>query len=135
LALTSYQKATELAPTETTYWRLLANFCSENGIQVEEVGLPAAQNAAQFAPSDPFALDALGWAYLSSGRYANAEQILLSVIAGYPNFFPAHIHLAMTYLVQGNRAAAFNQLTYTRDADAGGLYATQAEAMLKQYFP
>ncbi len=135
LALTSYQKATELAPTETTYWRLLANFCSENGIQVEEVGLPAAQNAAQLAPSDPFALDALGWAYLSSGRYANAEQILLSVIAGYPNFFPAHIHLAMTYLVQGNRAAAFNQLTYIRDADAGGPYAEQAEAMLKQYFP
>jgi tetratricopeptide (TPR) repeat protein len=135
LALTSYQKATELAPTETIYWRLLANFCSENGVQVEDVGLPAAQNAAQLAPNDPFALDALGWSYLSSGRYANAEKILLGVIASDPNFFPAYIHLAMTYLAQGNRAAAFNQLTYVRDADAGGNYAALADEMLKQYFP
>lgn len=134
-ALTAYQKATELAPTDSIYWRLLAVFCAENGIHVEDVGLSAAQNAVQLAPNDPFALDALGWSYLSSGRYANAEQTLLGVIASYPNHFPAYIHLAMNHLAQGNRAAAFNQLTYLRDADAGGPYAAQAEAMLKQYFP
>ena len=134
-ALAAYQKAAELAPTDPTYWRLLANFCAENGVHVEDIGLPAAQNAAQLAPNDPFTLDALGWSYLSSGRYANAEQILLDVIARYPNYFPAYIHLAMTHLAQGNRAAAFNQLTYVRDADAGDLYSAQADAMLKQYFP
>lgn len=134
-ALNSYQKAVELAPTDPTYWRLLAVFCAENGVHVEDIGLPAAQNAAQLAPNDPFALDALGWAYLSSGRYANAEQTLLDVIADYPNHFPAHIHLAMTHLAQGNRAAAFNQLTFVRDADAGGNYAALADEMLKQYFP
>lgn len=134
-ALAAYQKAAELAPTDPTYWRLLANFCAENGVHVEDIGLPAAQNAAQLAPNDPFTLDALGWSYLSSGRYANAEQILLDVIARYPNHFPAYIHLAMTHLAQGNRAAAFNQLTYVRDADAGDLYSAQADAMLKQYFP
>jgi tetratricopeptide (TPR) repeat protein len=134
-ALTAYQKATELAPTEATYWRLLANFCAENGIHVEDIGLPAAQNAVQLAPDDPYALDALGWSYLSSGRYANAEQTLSRVIANSPNHFSAHIHLAMTHLAQGNRAAAFNQLTYVRDADAGGNYAALADEMLKQYFP
>ena len=134
-ALAAYQKAAELAPTDPTYWRLLANFCAENGVHVEDIGLPAAQNAAQLAPNDPFTLDALGWSYLSSGRYANAEQILLDVIARYPNHFPAYIHLAMTHLAQGNRAAAFNQLTYVRDADAGDLYSAQADAMLKEYFP
>jgi tetratricopeptide (TPR) repeat protein len=89
----------------------------------------------QLAPNDPIAMDALGWSYLSSGRYANAEQILLNVIANYPRYFPAYIHLAMTHLAQGNRAAAFNQLTYVRDVDAGGSYAALADEMLKQYFP
>ncbi|MBE0671919.1 MAG: tetratricopeptide repeat protein [Anaerolineales bacterium] len=134
-ALNRYQRAAELAPTDPTYWRLLAVFCAENRVNVEDIGLPAAQNAAQLAPNDPFALDALGWAYLSSGRYANAEQTLLDVIADYPNHFPAHIHLAMTHLAQGNRAAAFNQLTFVRDADSGGNYAALADEMLKRYFP
>ena len=134
-ALTAYQKATELAPTDSNYWRLLAVFCAENGIRLEDIGLPAAQNAVQLAPGDPFALDALGWAYLSSGRYANAEQVLLETISKYPAHFAAYIHLAMAHLAQGNRAAAFNQLTYVRDADAGGEYAVLAEEMLKKYFP
>jgi len=134
-ALTAYQKATELAPTDSIYWRLLANFCADNAVHVEDIGLPAAQTAVQLAPNDSFAWDALGWSFLSSGRYANAEKILMGVIDGDPNFFPAHLHLAMTYLAQGNRSAAFNQLTFVRDSDAGGPYAAQAEAMLKQYFP
>jgi tetratricopeptide (TPR) repeat protein len=134
-ALTAYQKATELAPTDSIYWRLLANFCAENGVHIEDVGLPAAQHAVQLAPDDPFALDALGLSYLSSGRYANAEQTLLNVIASYPNHFPAYIHLAMTHLAQGNRPAAFSQLIHVRDADAGGDYAALANEMLKQYFP
>ena len=134
-ALAAYQKATELSPTDANYWRLLANFCAENGINVEDIGLPAAQNAVRLTPDDPFALDALGWSYLSSGRYANAEKILLETIAAYPNHFPAYIHLAMTYLAQGNRPAAFNQLTYIRDADVGGKFAVLANELLKQYFP
>lgn len=134
-ALAAYQKATELSPTDANYWRLLANFCAENGINVEDIGLPAAQNAVRLTPDDPFALDALGWSYLSSGRYANAEKILLETIAAYPNHFPAYIHLAMTYLAQGNRPAAFNQLTYVRDADVGGKFAVLANELLKQYFP
>ncbi len=134
-ALTAYQKAAELAPTEPTYWRLLANFCAENGVHVEDVGLPAALNAVNLAPNDPLVLDVLGLSYLSSGRYANAEQTLLEVIAAYPNHYSAYIHLAMTHLAQGNRSAAFNQLTFVRDADAGGVYAVLADEMLKQYFP
>ncbi|MBI5825633.1 MAG: tetratricopeptide repeat protein [Chloroflexi bacterium] len=134
-ALPAYQKATELAPTDATYWRLLAVFCAENGVHVEDVGLPAAQNAVRLAPNDPLALDVLGLSYFSSGRYANAEQTLLGVISRYPNHFPAYIHLAMTHLAQGNRPAAFSQLIHVRDADAGGVYASLAEEMLKQYFP
>ncbi len=134
-ALAAYQHATELAPDEPTYWRLLAIFCAENGICVEEIGLPAAQKAAKLAPDDVPTLDALGWSYLSSGRYHTAEQALLDVINRDPNYLPAHLHLAMTYLAQGNRASAFNELVHVRDADPDGATGQIAAQLLQQYFP
>jgi tetratricopeptide (TPR) repeat protein len=134
-ALTAYQHATELAPNESTYWRLLAIFCAENGVRVEDVGLPAAQKAVTLAPDDPSTLDALGWSYLSSGRFANAEQTLLDVIDRFPDYLSARIHLAMTYLAQGSRAAAFDQLTFVRSADADGANGAFAKQLLEKYFP
>jgi tetratricopeptide (TPR) repeat protein len=133
-ALAAYQRAVELAPSEAVYWRLLAIFCSENNVQVEEVGLPAAQQALLLAPDDPSALDALGFAYLSTGRFANAEDTLLQAVEIAPEYFPAHIHLAMTYLAQGNQSAAFNSLTYVRDAEGAGVYAEVAQQLLDKYF-
>jgi tetratricopeptide (TPR) repeat protein len=134
-AFAAYQKATELAPHEPTYWRLLAVFCAGNGVHVEDAGLPAALKAVELSPNDPLALDALGFAYFSSGRFANAEQTLLQAIELAPEYFPAHIHLAMNHLAQGNRAAAFNELTYVRDADNGGSNGEFAKQLLAQYFP
>jgi tetratricopeptide (TPR) repeat protein len=134
-ALTAYQRATELAPDESTYWRLLAVFCAENGVHLDDVGLPAAEKAVQLAPDDPFALDALGSSYLSSGRYANAEKTLLDVVERFPDHLSAHIHLAMTYLAQGNRAAAFDKLIYVQSADLNGAYGEMAKKLLEQYFP
>lgn len=135
LALEAYRRAVELAPDEPDYWRLLAIFCAENGVQVEDIGLPAAQQALSLSPDDPLVLDALGFAYLSSGRYANAEQTLLQAIELMPDNFSAHIHLAMTYLAQGNPTAAYNSLTHVRDADSSGPYAELADQLLQRYFP
>ena len=134
-ALTAYQHATELASDESTYWRLLAVFCAENGVHLEDVGLPAAEKAVQLAPDDPLALDVLGLSYLSSGRYANAEQILLDVVARYPDNLSAYIHLAMTYLAQGNQASAFEKLMYVQNADPNGAYGKMASQLLNRYFP
>jgi len=134
-AFAAYQRATVLAPDESTYWRLLAVFCAENGVHIEDSGLPAAQKAVQLAPADPLAIDALGFLYLSSGRFANAQETLLNAIEIAPKYFPAHIHLALNYLAQGNRAAAFNSLTYVRDADAEGADGLFARQLLEQYYP
>jgi len=138
-ALSAYQRAVELSPAQAGYWRLLAFFCAENNVQTEEIGLPAAQQAVLLAPNDPAVLDALGYVYLSTGRYASAEISLTQAIDIAPEYFPAHIHLAMTYLAQGNRAAAFNSLTYVRDADESGAYESGAYAelarqLLDKYF-
>jgi tetratricopeptide (TPR) repeat protein len=134
-AMMAYQRAVELAPAHPEYWRLLAMFCADNGVQVEEIGLPAAQQAFTLAPNDPAVLDALGYAYLSTGRYANAEEAFLLAIELAPDYFSAHIHLAMNFLAQGNRSAAFNALTFVRDAQNAGLYAETAQQLLDKYFP
>jgi tetratricopeptide (TPR) repeat protein len=104
-------------------------------VQIEDVGLPAAQKAVDIAPDDPLALDTLGWAYLASGRYANAEQVLLDAIKRFPDHLPAHIRLALTYLAQGNRSAAQQKLMYVQSADPNGAYGDMAGQLLSQYFP
>lgn len=134
-ALTAFQRAAELAPTDATYRRLLAVFCAENNIYVEEIGLPAALEAVRLAPESAEMLDALGMAYFSSGRFANAEQSFLKALEIDPVYYPAHIHIAMNYLAQGNRVAAVNSLTFVRDARASGEYGELAVKLLVQYFP
>lgn len=134
-ALDAYQHAVELAPEDSTYWRLLAVFCAENGVHIEDIGLPAAQQAVDLAPADASALDALGFLYFSSGRFANAEQTFLKAIELDPEYYPAHLHLAVNYLLQGNRSAAYNTLSYVRDADISGIYAESARQLLAQNFP
>jgi tetratricopeptide (TPR) repeat protein len=134
-ALAAYQKAASLAPADATYWRLLAMFSSDNGVQVAEIGLPAAQKAAAIAPDDPQVLDALGWSYLNAGYLYTAEQNLLRAIKLEPDLALAHIHLAETYLQKGDRASAFVELDDARRFDANGSYGQLAAQLLKQYFP
>lgn len=133
-ALASYQRAAELAPNDATYWRLLAVFCAANNVQVEEVGLPAAQRAQALAPDDPLVLDALGWSYLSSGRYTLAEQTLQKALQHAPDLASAHLHLGMTRLAQNERASAYVELSRARDLDPQSAEGQFAAELLKQYF-
>ena len=134
-ALAAYQAATELAPTDATYWRLLAFFCSNNGVHVEDIGLPAAIKAAELAPENPNVLDVLGYTYYASGRYASAEQVLTNLIKAHPDHYPAYIHLAMTNLTQGNNTSAYDNLVFVRDNDPSGDLGELALELLAQYFP
>jgi Flp pilus assembly protein TadD len=134
-ALSAYQKATSLAPEDATYWRLLAMFCSDNGVQILDVGLPAAQKAAEIAPDDPQVMDALGWSYLNAGYLYNAQQNLLRAIKVEPDLALAHIHLAETYLRQGDRASASSELETARQLDPNGPAGRLAVQLLDQYFP
>jgi hypothetical protein len=53
----------------------------------------------------------------------------------FPDYLSAQIHLAMTYLAQGNHHAALEVLTFVQNADANGAYGETAGRLLKQYFP
>ena len=134
-ALAAYQKAAQLAPNDSTYWRLLATFCSDNDLYVLDIGLPAAKQAAQLAPNDPQTLDVLGWSYSNAGLLYSAEQNLLKAIKLSPDLAIAHLHLAENYLRQGDNASALTELNLTVQLDKDGASGQIAAQILKQYFP
>ena len=134
-ALAAYQKATDLAPTDATYWRLLAMFCADNAVRISDIGLPAAQKAADISPKDPQVLDALGWSYMNAGYLYTAEQNLLKATQLAPDSAIIHVHLAEMYLQKGDKPSALNELNLAQKLDTGGSVGEFAGKLLKQYFP
>ncbi len=134
-ALADYQRAVQLAPNDPTYWRLLASFCAEYNLQIEAVGLPAAQKAVELSAEDPLNLATLGWLQLGAGQPHAAKQTLLKAVEARPEDALVHYHLALAYLQTGDRAAARAQLEAAVRLDAQGAAGAQAAQVLKQQFP
>jgi tetratricopeptide (TPR) repeat protein len=134
-ALAAYQKATSLAPTKAVYWRLLALFCADSGVQVTNIGLPAARKAVQLAPEDSQAQDALGWSFAQAGLLYNAEQTLIKATHLDPGSALPHLHLGETYLRKGDQTAALRELTAARQLDPDGTAGALADKLMRQYFP
>jgi Flp pilus assembly protein TadD len=130
LGLQSYQYAVSLVPDDAMYWSLLAAFCAQNSVNINDLGIPAAQKAVVLSRNDPAALDVLGWNYLRAGRYIEAESALKLALEHDPNYAPAHVHLATVYLQTNDRVAAYDHLVKAHD-----LGSAEADAALKQYFP
>lgn len=128
-ALGAYQTATALAPEDPSYWRLLALFCAQNNVNVDTVGIPAAQQAVVLEESAA-SLDLLGWLLLLDRRYKESERILNQALKLEPQNASVHLHLGMVYLQLEDRAAAYGHFVSARD-----LGNTDAEAILNQYFP
>ena len=129
-ALEAYRTATTLAPEDPGYWRLLAIFCGQNNVNVRDVGVPAAQRAVMLAPEDSTSLDVLGWLLLLEGRYEEAQRMLTRALELDPHNASAHVHLGILHLQNDDRTAAYDHLVQARE-----LGNSEAEAILKQYFP
>ncbi len=129
-ALQAYQYATTVVPEDASYWRLLADFCARNNANIRDVGLPAAQKAVTLMPNDPLALDTLGWVLVLDGRYYEAERILLQALDANPKLATAHFHLGLLYMQMEDNLSAYDHLVQARD-----LGNSQAEELLRQYFP
>ena len=130
LALDAYKSATTLAPDDANYWRLLATFCAQNGVNVKDVGVPAAQKVVVLSEDDPAALDLLGWLLLLDARYDDAESTLRRALDLDSQNALVHFHLALVYLQKEDRASAYDHLVLARD-----LGSVEAETLLAQYFP
>lgn len=129
-ALEAYQYAANLVPEQESYWRLLAQFCGQNNVNIDNVGIPAAQRVVVISGETAEALDLLGWLLTLDGRNLEAERTLLHAVQLDSQNASAHFHLAMLYLQTDQRALAHDHLILARD-----LGNTDAQVVLDQYFP
>jgi len=129
-ALQAYQQATTLVPDDANYWLLLAQFCAQNNINVNDIGTPAAQRAVVITKDAPDALDMLGWLLLLDARYPEAERTLIHALELDSQNASAHFHLGLVYLQTAKRVLAQEQFVRARD-----LGNADAQAVLNQYFP
>lgn len=129
-ALETYQYATSLAPQDANTWRMLAEFCGRLGIQLNNIGITAAQRAVALDPKNSAAEDTLGWLWYLNGDFRSAERHLLTAVELDAQNASAHLHLGMVYMQTNDRARALSEITLARD-----LGNEQADAMLKKLFP
>ncbi|MDK1117485.1 MAG: tetratricopeptide repeat protein [Anaerolineae bacterium] len=134
-ALNSYISAVEIAPEDATVWRLLANFCAQYNIQIEEIGLPAAQNAVELAEEDPLAQDILGWTLTLLERYNQAEEALQQALSLDPQLAQAHLHFGIVSLQLDDWGSALDHLKQAVEINPYGSVGDQAQVLLNQYFP
>ena len=134
-ALESYTRATEIAPANAMVWRLLAVFSTQYNVQVEEIGLPAAQMAVELSGEDPLALDALGWALTLLERYNEAQDVLEHAVALDPTLALGHLHLGVIALQLEEWETALMYLNQARELAGDGPVGERAQVLLNQYFP
>ncbi len=129
-ALEAYQYAANLNPDDAHYWRLLAQFCGQNNVNIDNVGIPAAQHVVVISGETADALDLLGWLLTLDARNVEAERTLMHALEMDPNYALAHFHLGMLYLHTDQNTLARDHLNRARD-----LGSREAQAVLDQYFP
>lgn len=135
-AETHYLRAIELAPHDPTYWRMLANFYITYETKLQEEGLPAARQAVILDPTDPAALDVLAQIYLLMDSRLIARRFLQRAISADPYFAPAHLHMGLIHIMEGNTILAYQKLTLAQDlAPQGSPTEDQARRLLQSHFP
>jgi tetratricopeptide (TPR) repeat protein len=133
--LEAYQQAVSLAPADPTYYRLLAGFSIKYEYRLREVGLPAARQAVLLAPDDPACLDTLGQVFFLLGDADSAERFYDRALEANTTYAPAHLHLGLVYLQQGNSKGAVDQFTLAARLAPGTPTAEQAQRLLESPLP
>jgi tetratricopeptide (TPR) repeat protein len=130
-----YKKAVDISPRDPTYRRALAAFSIKYDYQLREIGLAAARQAMILSPDDPASLDVMGQTLLRLGDLANAERFLHHALEIDPDYMPAHLHLGLVYIMDGESTQAYLTWTLVRDTAPGSVSSQQAERLLQSYFP
>lgn len=134
-ALDSYYRATEIASTDAMVWLALAAFSAQYNLQVEDVGLPAAQTAVELSGEDPQALEMLGWTLALLERYEEAQDSLEHALSLNPELPQAHLHLGIVAMQTDDWDVARDHFAQARDLNPDGPVGGQAQVLLNQYFP
>lgn len=126
-----YRRAAEAASTDAAYWRLLAQFSLDHGVDPAGLAFPAARNAVALDPASAEAWDLLGQAHLLEGDALLADRLLRISIRLDPGLPAAHYHLGQARLALADPAGARSAFEAVLRIDAEGEYADLARRSLE----
>lgn len=131
-ALQYYQQAIQLAPQDLVYYRALVAFCLRHTIYLQELALPTAQKILELSPDDWHSHDLLAQVLLALGDSAGARAELQIAIQKSPSQLEIYLHLAQSYLQDGNTIAACHTLAYQAQLNSG-TFPTSSQRLWEQF--
>jgi predicted Zn-dependent protease len=105
-ALKAFQKSVEIDPNNVNNWIILARFCGDFRVEIQEIGLPAARQALAIDANNWEANDVIGWLFLLLGDYTSAERFLTSAFEQAPESDLVNLHLGQVFFLQNKMEAA-----------------------------
>ncbi|MBI2975808.1 MAG: tetratricopeptide repeat protein [Chloroflexi bacterium] len=121
-----YSQAVLAAPTDASFWTLLAQFYLDHDLKVDQDGIRAAEQAATLAPDSAAAQDVLGFAEYLNGHVDLAEPALLKAQSLDPRSARIQFHLGLLYLDTNRPTQAKTALDAAVALGAGTPIATAA---------
>jgi Flp pilus assembly protein TadD len=134
-AIAAYRQATDLAPGDPRFWKLLAQFSLLNEIEVGTLGLPAARNALVLDPNDPANLDALGYAHFLLGNFHLSECLLWRALMLAPQRADIQYHIGLLRYTLGEEQKARAAFSMAILLDPGGPIGQLADRILTNIRP
>ncbi|HTV03474.1 MAG TPA: TIGR03790 family protein [Luteitalea sp.] len=104
-AIAAYRALLAERPGDTIAANNLAYALAKDPARREEA-LTLARRAYESSRAEPTVADTYGWILHLSGDFTQAERVLADAVARAPELVEARLHLALTYLQQGNLAQA-----------------------------
>jgi tetratricopeptide (TPR) repeat protein len=134
-ALEAFQRASQLAPGELTFLKLLVNFTVKYHYRVQETGLPAARKAITQNPKDTDCLDLMGQIFFQLEELHSAEVYFKRAIELDPEDAAVMLHLGQLYLQLGQASQAQALLSQAQALAPGTTIADAAWSLLQANFP
>ena len=105
----TYEEVLKIQPDNPVALNNLAYAIADDGVDLDQA-LTYAQRAQQKRPNDLDVMDTLGFIYIRKNLTDDGIRLLKDIVARQPLRSTYHLHLAMGYYQQGNRAAARKEL-------------------------
>jgi tetratricopeptide (TPR) repeat protein len=131
----TYQRAAALSPYDPLFLRLQVGFSLQYDYHVAQLALPLARKLVVQDPQDPTNLDLMAQVFIRQGDLVNAERFLRRLLDADPDFAPAHLHLGLLFLLQGDQAAALLEFNRTIALAPGSPEARQAQLLMERPTP